>query len=125
MESSLRDRERASLWNKRHKDRRKWTVLKSRHNLSKQDYDNQLIRQDGVCSGCSKPPEENKNLHIDHDHRCCSDSQKTCGKCFRGLLCGNCNRILGLAHEDIETFIRLIDYLNGAHSKKFEAINRP
>ena len=114
---------RATVWNKNNKDRRKWLVLKSRHNLSKEEYENQLLIQNGLCAGCEEPPKDNTRFHVDHDHSCCPSSQKTCGKCFRGLLCGNCNRLIGLAKENPDTLLRLINYLNGTRNQKFEGFD--
>lgn len=49
---------------------------------------------DGLCWACKIGPAE----HVDHNHDCC-DSQKSCGKCVRGVLCKNCNHLEGrLAH---------------------------
>jgi hypothetical protein len=53
----------------------------------------------GVCEICKKHVGE---LHIDHDH--------TTGK-VRGMLCGSCNRALGLFHEDVEALRSAIAYL--------------
>lgn len=51
-------------------------------------------------------------LHIDHDHSCCpQDKFRTCGKCVRGFLCGNCNRALGMLRDDPEIFRRAASYL--------------
>ena len=40
--------------------------------------------------------------HVDHDH--------ITGK-VRGLLCGSCNRALGLIKDNLETLVRLQKYL--------------
>jgi hypothetical protein len=78
-----------------------------------------LDEQGGKCAGCStditlhvseKDSSWVKKACIDHDHSCCP-TQKTCGKCVRGLLCGNCNRALGLLKDDIKIFQALTAYL--------------
>lgn len=43
-----------------------------------------------------------KNKQLDHDHET--------GK-IRGVLCNNCNAMLGRAHENTEIFARAIDYM--------------
>jgi len=55
-------------------------------------------------------------LHIDHDHSCCTGrkGKQSCGKCVRGLLCGDCNRGLGSFHDDPIVLLRAIEYLIGA-----------
>lgn len=52
------------------------------------------------------------NLHVDHDHACCPGPM-TCGKCFRGWLCSNCNTSLGLMKDDPERLRKAAKYLEG------------
>ena len=40
------------------------------------------------------------SLHIDHDHRCCNRSGRSCGKCVRAALCTNHNLGLGTYEAD-------------------------
>lgn len=47
---------------------------------------------------------------IDHDHSCCS-GPKSCGKCVRGLLCGNCNSVIGFAKDSSDTLIKAAAYV--------------
>lgn len=47
---------------------------------------------------------------IDHDHACCP-GKTSCGSCVRGLLCGNCNLMLGLCGDSITILAAAIDYL--------------
>jgi hypothetical protein len=65
---------------------------------------------------CSNPAcGERNGLHIDHDHSCCPnilDRNKGCGDCVRGLLCGGCNKALGLLGDDPAKLLGLADYLN-------------
>jgi hypothetical protein len=56
-------------------------------------YEEQFAKQDGRCRICLR--RSATRLHVDHDHSCCP-GRKSCGKCLRGLICGECNfRLLG------------------------------
>lgn len=69
----------------------------------------ELLRACGnKCEICKKP--FNSTPHIDHDHSCCT-SDYTCGKCFRGLLCGNCNYGLGHFKDSPEALREAANYL--------------
>lgn len=82
-----------------------------RHGLSWKQYDALVAAANGKCQICGKPDGDGKNrLHVDHDHRCCSGSA-SCGKCVRGLLCGNCNRALGMMHDDVDRLLHAAIYL--------------
>jgi len=67
------------------------------------------IRSRGKCDVCGETGGP-KELAIDHDHSCCP-TQKTCGKCIRGLLCYHCNLILGHSKDSPELLKALADYL--------------
>lgn len=53
------------------------------------------------CHICGKAATPYKNLHVDHDHKCCpviykrkgskTGTIRTCGLCVRGILCDSCN----------------------------------
>lgn len=75
------------------------------------EYELLLAKQGGKCAICSTVEcPTGKQFAVDHDHRCCPGA-KTCGKCIRGLLCNNCNYILGLLHDDTHHARRVIQYL--------------
>jgi hypothetical protein len=64
------------------------------YNISLEQYEILFEEQEKVCGICRKTDSRNIRLAVDHDKRCCP-GRKSCGKCVRGLLCGNCNRKLG------------------------------
>ena len=64
--------------------------------------------QQTKCFVCEETP--GKALCVDHDHNCCP-TKTSCGKCIRGLICGNCNSALGHAKDDPERLRKLADYL--------------
>lgn len=72
-----------------------------------------LVRQGGGCAICSTPEPGGRwnTWHVDHDHGCCPRGRKTCGKCVRGLLCQNCNLLLGHAKNDPEVLQKASVYL--------------
>lgn len=65
-----------------------------RYGLTPDQYDMLLAAQGGVCAICTTPPGQ-QLLAVDHDHNCCPDTRRSCGRCVRGLLCSKCNRQLG------------------------------
>ena len=71
-------------------------TMKYKYGITYEDYLRMLEEQGGVCAICGtdKPGGRGK-FHIDHDHSCCP-TEKTCGKCVRGLLCARCNTKLGV-----------------------------
>jgi hypothetical protein len=66
--------------------------------------------QNGVCKICGEPEKYKNRLSVDHDHSCCPGIT-SCGKCIRGLLCSNCNRVLGQVNDDKGLLQKMIDYL--------------
>jgi hypothetical protein len=78
------------------------------YGLKPGEYDEMLAAQGGRCRGCR----EEKRLFVDHDHACCPDSP-TCGQCNRGLLCEQCNWVLGFAKDSAVTLRALADHLEG------------
>ena len=73
-----------------------------RYGLTPRDYDRLLAAQGNRCEICGTPVEPGKRLHVDHDHET--------GK-VRGLLCGNCNRGLGLYKDSPVYLANAITYL--------------
>lgn len=64
-------------------------------------YDDLFHSQSGLCAICRKSV-NHKTSHIDHDHES--------GK-IRGLLCINCNHLLGQAKDSVLILERAIEYL--------------
>lgn len=70
------------------------------HGITARRYLEIYESQGGCCKLCSyKPIREGKYtrfaLEIDHDHSCCEGRKRKCGKCIRGLLCQDCNIMVG------------------------------
>ena len=81
--------------------------FKHKYNISLQQYDEMVEKQENKCLICSKNPDQtsrtiNKILHVDHCHKT--------GK-VRGLLCFSCNTALGFLNDDTALFEKCIDYL--------------
>jgi hypothetical protein len=71
----------------------------SKYHLTRFEFDNILKSQSGLCAICN---EKLTKPHIDHDHKT--------GK-VRGLLCGNCNRAIGMLKDDYRLAINAANYL--------------
>ncbi len=91
------------------KKTREWG-LKARYGLTESQLIILLEQQDYKCAICLKEITL-QTLRIDHDHNCCDNRLKTCGKCLRGLLCNGCNTSLGQFKDSIVMLERAIDYL--------------
>lgn len=73
------------------------------YGINEIQYNELLSKQDSRCAICFKPPKEDKNLCVDHDH--------VSGE-IRGLLCGYCNRYLVGRHRDPTILRRIADYIS-------------
>jgi hypothetical protein len=76
--------------------------VKRNYGITLEQYDEMLAKQRGLCYICQQAPPEGKNLSVDHNH--------TTGE-VRKLLCGNCNRGLGLFKERPELLLKAVEYL--------------
>lgn len=94
--------------------------LKRYYNMTPDQYYQMLEDQNGVCAICGsdEPSRAGKSKYfaIDHDHVCCPGAL-TCGQCVRGLICDDCNILLGRA-KDTPSILRsaaryLESWLNG------------
>lgn len=77
-----------------------------RYGLTPQSYDEMLESQEGKCAICGCFPKEDslkRTFHIDHCH--------STGR-VRGLLCRDCNTMLGFAKDNIETLRGAMEYLS-------------
>lgn len=66
--------------------------------LTRGQYAVMLDAQNGACAICGRTNKNGTALAVDHDHSCCP-GKRSCGKCVRGLLCSNCNLVLGLVGD--------------------------
>jgi hypothetical protein len=77
--------------------------LKRRYKISLDEYDTMVRNQHGLCLICyAHYSTSGKSLTVDHNHKT--------GK-VRGLLCGPCNRAIGIFKENKEILSRAADYL--------------
>lgn len=80
---------------------------------------NELFEKQGSCCGsCGRlDPGGVRDWHIDHDHACCPENGRSCGKCIRGILCHRCNLMLGHALDDPERLRAGADYIERARGR--------
>lgn len=82
--------------------------LKKSHNLTVEEYDQLLKKQNHVCAICFKPEHV---IHLGKPRRMAVDHCHETGK-IRGLLCTNCNKLLGHAKDNKQILGQAIAYLN-------------
>ena len=85
-------------------------------NLSMEEYFTLLALQDYRCDICKRHQTEFKSaLVVDHDRSCCA-GERSCGHCVRGLLCAQCNLIIGNAGDETGRLQDAIIYLKRTRS---------
>lgn len=83
------------------------THLYKNYGIRLDDYERMFESQGGVCAICRKPETtviRGRVIALAVDH--CHSSGK-----IRGLLCVNCNKVIGHAKDSLETLERSIEYL--------------
>lgn len=82
-------------------------------------YRQQYEMQGGACAICRTPSDQlPKKLVVDHDHACCPGRAKSCGKCVRALLCGQCNMALGAVKDRVDLLLIAAKYLEDHHERR-------
>lgn len=95
-------RESCRNYMRTHKDSSIRARLKT-YGLTPEQYNEIFIIQKGCCSICGRHQSEfRKALAVDHDHET--------GK-IRGLLCSNCNAMLGYANDNQQVLLKAVEYL--------------
>ena len=86
--------------------------LKDKYGLTPETYRAKLEAQDFRCAICQEELDlaSHNGVCVDHDHACCP-GEKTCGRCVRDLLCGDCNQGLGRFKDNINILEATINYL--------------
>ena len=84
-----------------------------RHGMVLDDFNEMVDKFQGLCWICRV----RSGKVIDHDHSCCIGS--SCGRCVRGWLCDECNKMLGMAGDKVSTLINAITYLGNGSRKGF------
>lgn len=82
------------------KENRKRATYKYEYGITPERYDELFKQQNGKCAICK---ESFDKLDVDHCHKT---------SIVRGLLCGSCNRALGLFKDDIKRIQEAINYLS-------------
>lgn len=82
----------------KNKDNAKRWQLKKLYGLSLEEFNKMKLDSNGKCEICKL----SKLLCVDHNH----NTRKV-----RGLLCGNCNSLLGFVNDNIDTLDNAIRYL--------------
>ena len=90
-------------WYQENKEKSYEYTLKKKYGITYAEYEKMLTEQKGLCAICGKTePTENRRLAVDHCHRT--------GK-VRSLLCGKCNKAIGLLDDDPELMKKAIEYM--------------
>jgi hypothetical protein len=85
------------------KEKMRWESLLRLYGITAEEYNNLFMEQEGRCAICGRHQQEfSKALFVDHNH--------ITGE-IRGLLCGNCNAMLGQAKEKEEILRKGAEYL--------------
>jgi hypothetical protein len=85
------------------------------YGMTWEQYERLLESQGGGCAICGQACSTGRLLAVDHDHGCCPDVSRSCGRCIRGLLCSNCNQGIGKFEDQSDRLRAAAAYLERHH----------
>ena len=91
-----------------------------RHGMTRVEKAERAVAQGG-CLICGTMRPGPHGWVVDHDHGCCGPV-KSCARCQRGILCGDCNTALGMAHDDPARLRKMAAYLE-AHKASVDRLS--
>jgi len=92
-----------------YRDRQRETRL----GVNRATFDAKFAEQGETCAICGTADPGARYWCIDHDHSCCATPGRSCGKCFRGILCTSCNTGIGMLKDDPTLMLAAFRYLRG------------
>lgn len=93
-----------------------------RYGITREQYDERWDSQGHACAICRRTePGSQRGWHLDHDHKCCPDPARSCGKCVRGILCNGCNVALGGFQDNPDHLLAAWAYLSGSNLRSVPA----
>jgi Autographiviridae endonuclease VII len=102
-ERNFKDKKRNVCKKCRNSQRNKiGTILRRKYGISLETKNILLEAQKNKCAICKNEFTETNKAQIDHDHKT---------GCVRELLCGKCNRTLGMADDSVILLVNCIQYL--------------
>lgn len=109
------------VWESRTPKKRLEQHLKYKYGVSHQEFMDAWQKQSGCCAICSEVlpdlmvyENRKRGYAIDHNHET--------GE-FRGILCLNCNSLLGMARESKRVLQKAINYLDNNGSYELHIVN--
>lgn len=78
-----------------------------KYGISREQFDTLLQAQNGVCAICHEEEQAFSRLSVDHVHG-------TNPPVIRGLLCGKCNKAIGLFKDSSKLLLSTVEYLRKA-----------
>ncbi len=81
-----------------HQARCRWNSLRRKYNITEDEYDSMLLAQGGLCAVCVR----RSPTDVDHCH--------ASGR-IRGLLCKQCNFVLGLMDDNAQALRQAANYI--------------
>lgn len=99
------------------KIRKRKQAFQYRMGITEDERNEIFASQDNACAICRRTESGGPGWCTDHDHSCCPEKARSCGRCIRGVLCYSCNTLLGHAKDSIETLRAAIDYLERSYAR--------
>jgi hypothetical protein len=87
-----------------------WRTVKAAYGITRAEWEWLYSLTEGRCTLCDE--DDPVNFAVDHDHSCCGNT-RACKKCIRGMLCRNCNMMIGKVEQKPALRQRFVDYLDG------------
>lgn len=104
-----RNAQRNKAWREANPERSirgvKCATLRKKYGITLDEYETLLAKQDGKCAICGTTESSWGSMAVDHDH--------TNGE-IRGLLCFDCNTVLGKMKDDPALLRRAAEYLESS-----------
>lgn len=105
--------ENSRIYKLKNPDKVYFRKILKRYKITKEQYLSLFEKQRGLCAICKGLDNYTKRLAVDHCHKT--------GK-IRGLLCGSCNRGIGLLKDSFEILLKAHDYLLRQVEEKLDLV---